>query len=210
MMASAVDALYGSVDERPHFVTGLRHTARLGHHAAIVYKSLDQTGIDTTVERVVARVGSEAGDSRVDELIDSLMRHLRACSCGIMAHVAGYDATGEPVVYEIMGESLWRVNVDDDDRVFWNFAILERHHFVGRLIRPCTMLNGGVEERLGGVDLHAELQTIDKAVDTCRMLVNTGTWLEAPLDLGGSAMPAPQYAVVTPAAIQFFNQDILL
>lgn len=212
-MVSSADTLYHRVDadipgdppySQGHIITGCPHIRQLGSDSVIVFKGLDQTVVSLDGEHLADDIMMLKGDDvtpPIDRLIYMIKDLIVQRGYRLMAHVCGYDAGHNPHVYEIMGENCWRINIDDRGDIFYNFAILERRQLAGRSLRPCQIRNGEIWETRPEVDLHAELQSIDKAIDTCRALLDIGKWLESPLDLRFSDMPQAETVIVTPTTI---------
>ncbi len=204
LYSECVDVAEGVILRSGHIDTGSRHLWTLGERVVMTAKALDQTAISTDASRLVETLNAEFDNDKfppVDILIQRIKELIALHDLKLMAHVAGYDADATPHVYEIMGHEAWRVNTDDNGKIYFNIAMLERHHIAGRLLRPCRMANGEIWENLPGINLEAELQSPAKAEDTCRALVNIGKWLESPLDLNFSAMPRVELAVITRSAV---------
>lgn len=86
----------------------------------------------------------------------------------IIGIVAGYDQDVNerttPFVYQILGENIRRINLDDEGHLNYNCVYLEREPVVGKLLQQTKIKNGDIWEHSSDVKLRCDLYSLKKII----------------------------------------------
>lgn len=96
--------------------------------------------------------------------------------------LTGYDHDEKgifsPYVYQILGESIRRINIDNDGNVNFNCVYLEKEPFVGKLFQGTKLRNGDNWEDTNNIRLRCDLYSISKAIDLCNFMIKTNYFMD--------------------------------
>lgn len=100
----------------------------------------------------------------------------------IIGVVAAYDKDQEltdvPFVYQILGENIRRINLDNEGHINYNCMYLEKTPHIGKLLQQTQIKNGEVWEDHPATRLRCDLFSIQKAVDLCRFMLRTSYYMD--------------------------------
>ena len=101
----------------------------------------------------------------------------------IIGIVAAYDIDKNgmimPFVYQILGENIRRINLDNNGCLNYNCVYLEKTPLVGKLLQQTQIKNGDIWEENPAVKLRCDLYSISKSIDICRFMLRTSHYLKA-------------------------------
>lgn len=96
--------------------------------------------------------------------------------------MAAYDNDKElsdiPFVYQILGENIRRINLDNEGHLNYNCVYLEKTPHIGKLLQQTQIKNGDEWEENQAVRLRCDLFSIEKSIDLCRFMLRTSHYVE--------------------------------
>lgn len=99
----------------------------------------------------------------------------------IIGIVAAYDIDKNgmimPFVYQILGENIRRINLDNNGCLNYNCVYLEKTPLVGKLLQQTQIKNGDIWEENPAVKLRCDLYSISKSIDICRFMLRTSHYV---------------------------------
>lgn len=99
----------------------------------------------------------------------------------IIGVVATYDTDLNgltmPFVYQILGENIRRINLDNDGHINYNCAYLEKVPIIGKLLQQTQIKNGDIWEDNPAVRIRCDLFSISKSIDLCRFMLRTNHYI---------------------------------
>lgn len=99
----------------------------------------------------------------------------------IIGIVAAYDIDKNgmimPFVYQILGENIRRINLDNNGCLNYNCVHLEKVPLVGKLLQQTQIKNGDIWEETPAVKLRCDLYSISKSIDICRFMLRTSHYV---------------------------------
>ena len=112
--------------------------------------------------------------------IGKLIKNNHIQIIGIIAAYAHGNDGGEvePFVYQILGNSINRVNQDGKGNPIYSCVCLEKKPHISKLMRQSKIMNGDQWEEYEGVRLRCDLFSVSKAIDLCRFLLWTNHYIE--------------------------------
>lgn len=83
-----------------------------------------------------------------------------------------------PFVYQILGENIRRINLDNEGNLNYNCAYLEKKPHIGKLLQQIKIRNGDLWEEHPAINLRCDLYSIQKSIDLCRFMLRTSDYVE--------------------------------
>lgn len=160
-------------------VVGHPHVITFWNRYALVFHQVDEfsynAGITFIIEEVMSRWPEEVPP--IYELMPYIKKQIVDNGLQIIGIMGGYSRNNhgclEPYVYQILGNDLRRININDSGDLTYNCVFLEKETVFGRLLRDVQVKNGDNWEHLPPVQLRCDLYSIDKAEEVTRFILNT-------------------------------------
>lgn len=160
-------------------VVGHPHVITFWNQYVLVFHQADEfsynAGITFIIEEVMRRWPDEIPP--IYELMPYIKKQIVDNGLQIIGIMAGYSRTNEgsldPHVYQILGNDIRRININNSGEITYNCVILEKEIVFGRLLREVQVKNGDNWENLPPVSLRCDLYSIDKAAELSRFILNT-------------------------------------
>lgn len=83
-----------------------------------------------------------------------------------------------PYVYQILGENIRRINLDNEGNINYNCVYLEKIPHIGKLLQHTQIKNGDTWEEYSAVRVRCDLFSIQKSIDLCRFMLRTSHYIE--------------------------------
>lgn len=100
----------------------------------------------------------------------------------VIGIMAAYDKDGNgaltPFVYQILGENIRRINLDNEGNINYNCVYLEKKPHIGKLLQQTKLRNGELWEDNPAINLRCDLYSIQKSIDLCRFMLRTSDYVE--------------------------------
>ena len=188
-----------SVDDLPHqFVFWERYVLLYGYMNQYSFESKIQIAFSALMSRWDYM-------PKIQEFMPYLKKMIideKIQIIGIMSAYEECEGLNIPYVYQILGESICRINTDSDGKVIFNCAYLETEPCVGKLFQPTRIQNGNIWENTRGVRPRCDLYSIKKSLDLCRFMLRTGYYAEN-VNMASCDTPlSADVAIVTPESIE--------
>lgn len=113
-----------------------------------------------------------------------------------------------PFVYQVLGEQIRRVNIDDNGNINYNCICLEKDPIVGRLLRKAKLLNGDTWEEAGEYRLRYDLFSISKSIDFSSFVIKTNHYINNLNTTEYSNSLLMDVSVVTPDSTEITQKTI--
>lgn len=160
-------------------VVGHPHIITFWDQYALVFHQADEfsynAGITSIIEEVMRRWSEEIPP--IYELMPYIKKQIIDNGLQIIGIMGGYSRTTqgslEPHVYQILGNDLRRININNSGDLTYNCVFLEKETVFGRLLRDVQVKNGDNWENLPPVQLRCDLYSIDKAEEVTRFILST-------------------------------------
>lgn len=160
-------------------VVGHSHVITFWDKYALVFHQADEfsynAGIIPMIEEVMRRWPDEA--PAIYELMPYIKKQIVDNGIQIIGIMGGYSRTAkgnlEPHVYQILGNDLRRININNSGDITYNCIFLEKETVFGRLLRGVQVKNGDDWENLPPVQLRCDLYSVDKAEEVTRFILST-------------------------------------
>ena len=167
----------------PIQMEGLPHTYTFWEKFSLTYNGLNSYAAETSL---VSRFDelSNKWDSvpTITEFMPYLKKLLMDNHIQIIGVVAAYDndedGTIVPFVYQILGESIRRINLDNDGHLNYNCVYLEKKPHIGKLLQQTQIKNGDIWEENSAIRLRCDLYSLHKSIDLCRFMLRTSHYVE--------------------------------
>ncbi len=161
-----------NVDGHPHVITFWDQYALVFHQAdEFSYNA----GIIPMIEEVMRRWPDEIPP--IYQLMPYIKKQIVDNGIQIIGIMGGYSRTTkgnfEPHVYQILGNDLRRININNSGDLTYNCVFLEKETVFGRLLRDVQVKNGDNWENLPPIQLRCDLFSIYKAEEVTRFILNT-------------------------------------
>lgn len=167
----------------PIYMEGLPHTYTFWDRYALTYNGLNSYAAETSLPGMLEEL-SRKWDSvpPIAEFMPYLKKLFVDNHIQVIGIVAAYDidkdGTFAPFVYQILGENIRRINLDDDGHLNYNCVYLEKTPHIGKLLRETRIKNGDIWEDSTTINLRCDLYSIQKSIDLCRFMLRTSHYLE--------------------------------
>jgi hypothetical protein len=164
-------------------VSGHPHVITFWGRYALVFHQADEFSYNSDIipmfEDVMRRWPDEI--PTIYELMPYIKKQIVDNSLQIIGIMGGYSRTPrgyiEPYVYQILGDDLRRININNNGDITYNCVFLEKETVVGRLLRDVQVKNGKNWENLPPVQLRCDLYSIDKAEEITKFILNTSNFI---------------------------------
>lgn len=138
------------------------------------------------------------------ELMPYIKKQIVDLHINVIGVMAGFslnkDNALEPFVYQILGEDVRRINVDNNGSPVHNFIFLEKKPMASRLIYSVRMPNGDEWMDLEQPQIRCDLFSTEKAREFAEFLVSTSAYINNVNNLLSHQVP-PQTVIITPETI---------
>ncbi len=167
----------------PIKMEGLQHTYLFWKRFSLTFNGLNpymtELGIFDKFEDLSRKWESAP---TITEFMPYLKKLLIDNHIQIIGVIAAYDIDKngkvEPFVYQILGENIRRINLDNDGHINYNCVYLEKTPIVGKLLQQTQIKNGDIWEKNSAVKLRCDLYSISKSIDICRFMLRTYHYVE--------------------------------
>lgn len=180
---SAVDVFYEMLDGEEHpslnplKINGLPHIYSFWNKYILVYKQMSSYAYDSSlIERLHELECKWENPPQIIEFMPYVKKLIIDYKYQLIGIVSGYNLVDNkitPFVYQICGDSIRRVNVDDSGNLIFNCIYLEKSPIVWKLLQKTKVLNGDNWEEFPDIRIRYDLLSIDKSIDLCRFLIKT-------------------------------------
>ena len=187
----------------PIYMEGLPHTYTFWNRYSIMFNSINKYSYEADL---IDRFGSLT--NRWDEIptivdfVPYLKKMLIDYHVQIIGVLSGFDESGTPYVYQILGESVRRINLDNDGKINYNCVYLERTPHIGKLLQQTRVKNGDTWEESPEVRLRCDLYSKKKAIDICRFMLRTNYYVD---NINSASLDTPlkvDLTIVTPLGVE--------
>lgn len=180
---SAVDIFYEMHEGKefaslsPLKIQGFPHTYSFWGKYVLVYKQMSSYAYDSSfIERLHELECKWENPPKLTEFMPYLKKMIMDYKYQLIGIVSGYNIVDNkmtPFVYQISGDSIRRVNVDDSGNLIFNCIYLEKSPIIWRLLQKTKVLNGDKWEDFSDIRIRFDLLSVDKSIDLCRFLIKT-------------------------------------
>lgn len=167
----------------PIKVEGLPHTYTFWGKFSLTFNCLNNYSFETTIPSKFDEL-LKKWDSipKITEFMPYLKKLIVDYHIQMIGVLAAYDFdkdnTVVPYVYQILGENIRRVNVDDEGNIIYNCVCLEKSPHIGKLLQQIRMRNGDLWEEYPAIRLRCDLYSLQKSIDLCRFMLRTNHYAE--------------------------------
>ena len=167
----------------PINIEGLTHTYLFYNKYSLTFNGLNSYTIEFEILDKFEELSKRWDKTpRIVEFMPYLKKLLVDNRFQIIGIVAGYDQDVNerttPFVYQILGENIRRINLDDEGHLNYNCVYLEREPVVGKLLQQTKIKNGDIWEHSSDVKLRCDLYSLKKSLDICRFMIRTNHYVE--------------------------------
>lgn len=180
---SAVDMYFDVKEENdystlsPIKITGLPHIFTFWNKYVLVYKLMSPYSYDSSFIVNLHELEKKWNTPPpINEFMPYLKKTIIDFNYQIQGIVSGYNFEGNgivPYVYQILGNSVRRVNVDDSANPIFNCIYLEKTPVIWKLLQKTKILNGDNWEEFPEIRIRYDLLSIEKAIDLCCFFLKT-------------------------------------
>lgn len=179
------DTFYQKTDNReddfvePLHIEGLPHIVNFWNKYALVFHQMNEFTYDSSIRHIIEDVKKRWPDQipPIDVLMPYIKKQIMDHNIYIMGVMGGYndgaDGIPEPFVYQIMGDNIRRINTDNEGKVNYNFAFLERETIFGRILREVKVQNGDQLETQQPLRVRCDIFSLKKAEEVARFALKT-------------------------------------
>ena len=204
---SSTDIFYENIGEGDMLVQksirveGLPHTYLFWDKYVLTYNSLN---LNSYENRLIEELNNLSNKWETVPPIQDFMPYVKKMIVDthiqFIGILTGYDYNEKgvlsPYVYQILGENIRRINLDNEGNVNYNCVYLEKEPYVGKLFQGTKLRNGDSWEETNGVRLRCDLYSISKAIDLCSFMIKTNYYMEN-LNTSNYATPLPVEITIT-------------
>lgn len=204
---SSSDLFYENIEEDDMLVRksirveGLPHTYLFWDKYVLTYNSLN---LNSYENRLIEELNNLSNKWETVPPIQDFMPYVKKMIVDthiqFIGILTGYDYNEKgvlsPYVYQILGENIRRINLDNEGNVNYNCVYLEKEPYVGKLFQGTKLRNGDSWEETNGVRLRCDLYSISKAIDLCSFMIKTNYYMEN-LNTSNYATPLPVEITIT-------------
>ena len=186
---------------------GLPHNYTFWGRYSLTYNSLNSYAIESNI-LIEFETLSEQWESvpSIVEFMPYFKKMLIDHQIQIIGIMAAYDSNQSeaamPFVYQILGDSIRRINIDNEGRLNYNCVYLEKTPYISRLLRQTQIKNGNLWEDCPAVRLRCDLYSVQKSIDLCRFMLRTSQYVE---NINSALYDTPLKAdisIITPNGIE--------
>ena len=163
----------------PIYMEGLQHTYTFWNRYSIVFNSFnnyiyeaDLIGCFDSLRTKWDKIPS------IEEFVPYFKKMVVDNHIQMIGILSAFDNTGTPYVYQILGESMRRINLDNEGRMNYNCVYLEKKPHIGKLLQQTRVKNGDSWEECSEVRLRCDLYSTKKAIDICRFMLRTSYYVD--------------------------------
>mgnify|MGYP006916106660 CR=1 FL=1 len=145
----------------PIHMEGLPHTYTFWDRYSITFNSINKYTYEADLmDRF--EVLSQKWDNipTIVDFMPYLKKMLVDSHIQMIGILSAFDDKGVPYVYQILGESVRRINLDNDGKINYNCVYLERTPRIGKLLQQTRIKNGESWEESPEVRLRCDLYSI--------------------------------------------------
>ena len=161
-------------------IVGHPHVINFWNKYALVFHQADEfsynVGLKSMIEEVM-RKWSDDDIPAIYDLMPYIKKQIVENGIQIIGIMGGYSRTNEgsldPHVYQILGNDIRRININNSGEITYNCVFLEKETVVGRLLRDVQVKNGDNWESLPPVQLRCDLFSITKAKELTSFILKT-------------------------------------
>lgn len=169
--------VYSEID-----IEGLPHTYTFWDKYVLTYNWMDKYYYDARFRTQLMLLESKWTQAPViKDFMPYLKKMIADNKSQIIGVVSAYDEENgqkKPFVYQILGEDIRRVNIDNKGNLNYNFICLEKNPIVGRILRKTKILNGDQWEMNKEVKIRCDLYSVTKSLDLCKFMLRTNFFFE--------------------------------
>ena len=187
----------------PIYMEGLPHTYTFWNRYSIMYNSINQYAYEADLVDCLDSLANRWNEiPSITDFVPYLKKMLIDKHIQAIGVLSGFDESGTPYVYQILGESVRRVNLDNDGKINYNCVYLERTPHIGKLLQQTRVKNGDTWEESPEVRLRCDLYSKKKALDICRFMLRTSYYVD---NINSALLDTPIKAdltIVTPMGVE--------
>lgn len=163
-------------------IEGLPHVYTFWDKYVLVYNCINQNMYDARLPYCLASLTNKWDEPpSPTEFMPYLKKLIVDYHIQIIGVVSGFfenaDGTASPYVYQILGEDIRRVNVDNAGNINYNSIYLEKEPIVGKLLRQVKLRNGDEWENQEEFRFRYDLFSIPKSIDFCAFAIKTNHYI---------------------------------
>lgn len=193
----------------PIYMEGLPHTYTFWNRYSIIFNSINRYAYEADLmDRLESLANRWTEIPFIADFVPYLKKMLIDYHVQIIGVLSGFDERGTPYVYQILGESVRRINLDNNGKINYNCVYLERTPHIGKLLQQTRVKNGDIWEESPEVRLRCDLYSKKKAIDICRFMLRTSYYID---NINSSSLDTPLKAdltIVTPMGVEFQQINI--
>lgn len=186
---ASYDSFYNYIDSEdgtlfsPIHIEGLPHTYTFWGQYSLTFNTLNQYVYESPLLTDFAQL-SNRWDSipPIFEFMPYLKKLIMEKHFHLIGVMAAYNKSDDglmvPYVYQILGESIRRINLDNDGKINYNCVYLEKNPHIGKLLQKTKLQNGEQWEENPATQLRCDLFSISKSIDLCRFMLRTSHYVE--------------------------------
>jgi hypothetical protein len=197
----------------PYTINGLPHTFTFWKKYVLTYNSITPSAYDDQMQTHFISLERKWDKApHIKDFMPYLKKLILDNHIQIIGVVSAYceenGVQNVPFVYQILGEQIRRVNVDDKGNINYNCICLEKDPIVGRLLRKVKLLNGDIWEEAPECRFRYDLFSVSRSIDFCSFVVKTNHYINNAntTEYGDSLLM--DISVVTPDSTEITQNNI--
>ena len=197
----------------PYIIKGMPHTFTFWKKYVLIYNSITQNAYNDQMRPYLASLERKWDAApHIKEFMPYLKKLILDNRIQIIGVVSAYceeEGTRDvPFVYQILGEQIRRVNIDDNKNINYNCICLEKDPIVGRLLRKVKLLNGDIWEEAAEYRFRYDLFSISKSIDFCSFVIKTNHYINNANTTEYGNPLSMDISIVTPDSIEIIQKNI--
>lgn len=192
-------------------IKGLPHVYTFWEKYVLVYNCINQNICDVRMpyclSSLVKKWDSAPAPQEFMPYLKKLIVDNHIQIIGVVSAYYGEDQIFKtPYVYQILGDDIRRVNIDNSGNLNYNCIYLEKNPIVGKLLRQSKLLNGDTWEEQDECRFRFDLFSVSRAIDFSVFAVKTNYFINN-IDTSEYCDPlCMDVAVVTPEGIDIVQK----
>lgn len=216
---ASLDSFYEQLESEdglllsPIWMEGLPHTFLFWGRFSLTFNGLNRYSSETKILSEFASLEKKWDSApNISEFMPYLKKLIVDKHIQIIGIMAAYDkdknGVNMPFVYQVLGENIRRINLDNEGNLNYNCVYLEKAPQIGKLFQQTRLRNGEQWEDNPAIRLRCDLYSIEKSIDLCRFMIRTSHYVE---NINSAKYDNPMKAdvsVITKEKVEFKLMEI--
>ena len=197
----------------PMNIQGLPHTHSFWGKYMLVFNCINQNAYDAQIQQHFSALTNRWNEiPHIKDFMPYLKKLIVDNHIQIIGVVSAYcENEGEgkmPYVYQILGEEIRRVNIDNSGNLNYNCICLEKEPILGKLLRKVKLRNGDTWEEIDELRFRYDLFSVTKSIDFCEFVVKTNFFLNNINTVMYNRPMCADITIVTPDSVDTLQKNI--